>query len=689
MDIILNNYFRKFVSEQNLDTSSNEKNFEKFINYICLSSKNITNFELLSSCVGNGDDAGIDGFAVSINNRYINNLSELTSFLDTGMEFSIEFFFIQSKTSEAFSTKEIGIFGDGVADMFRPLDTTKKKMNDLIIEKYNMVQKVLQNYEYIKNIKVNLYYITPGSYVEDDNHISTKNRIIETLLLLDIFNAEDVTIHILDKAFIRKQYELTKIQNSASFQLNNKIEIPYIDGVEESYFAIMPIKEYLKIVVDDSDRIRRGIFELNVRDFAGSEDNRVNQDIVQTINSQGKESFGLLNNGITIVGKTLSKGQGIYTIKNFYIVNGCQTTNVLYENRNQITDGMWVSVKIVITQNDQIIKDIVKATNNQTEVQEIQLLSMDEYQEELESFYNTFDAYTQLYYERRDGQYRDRPDVESSKIVNPELQMKCFSSIFLSCPHIASRFVGKLQEEISKKIFVKDHKPIMYYTSSFLNYKIENAFNNELIEQPYYKFKYHIEMIISHIVWLTQKTPPSNSRKMEDHCLQLLNAINDEVQFLSLLDKAKSCVLAVVKNLNNTESNKTLSVVNELLLYSEIEWTEKDVNQATIFISQIDEYLAPFYTMGSFEGDLRYNFETNLRYLEAFISDKSTINSLLDSNFFTETRNLLDDKDRHSRKEVSNQIYKKIHNDIRETVLNKLKIAQKFMQKLSTENNYN
>jgi hypothetical protein len=687
MDIILNNYFQKFITEQNLDKKNLEKNFEKFINYICLSSKNILNFDLFSSCVGNGDDAGIDGFALSINNRYINNISELTTLINTGMEFSIEFFFIQSKTSEAFTTKEIGTFGDGVADMFRPDYVTKKKMNELITEKYNMVQKILQNYEFIKTIKINLYYITPGTYIEDDNHISTKNRIIETLLLLDIFKKDDICIQILDKAFIRKQYELTKVQNSATFELNNKIEIPYIDGVEESYFAIMPIKEYLKIIIDDSDRIRRGIFELNVRDFAGSEDNRVNQDIIQTLNSEHKETFGLLNNGITIVGKSLSKGQGQYTIKNFYIVNGCQTTNILYQNRNLINEEMWISVKIVITQNDKIIKDIVKATNNQTEVQEIQLLSMDEYQEELESFYNTYDSFTQLYYERRDGQYRDRQDVESSKIISPELQMKCFASVFLTSPHIASRFVGKLQEEVSKKIFVIDHRPIMYYTASFLNYRIENAFNNEFIEQTFYKFKYHIEMIISHLVWFKEKTPPANSRKMEDYCLKLLNAVNDDNSFFSLLNTAKTCVQDVIKNLNNTEANKTLGIVNELLLYSEIEWNEKDINQATVFIAQIDEYLIPFYNMGYFDGDLRYNFETNLSYLETFITTKPTIKKMLAPDFFSEIRADLDEKNRQSRKEKSSLIHKKFNTDLKTLVANKLELAQNFKQRHSTDNN--
>ena len=74
----------------------------------------------------------------------------------------------------------------------------------------------------------------------------------------------------------------------------------------------MPVKEYLKIVIDDNDRIRRGIFELNVRDFAGYEDNRVNQDIIQTLNSDSKKTFGLLNNGITVVGKTKQRTGKIY-----------------------------------------------------------------------------------------------------------------------------------------------------------------------------------------------------------------------------------------------------------------------------------------------------------------------------------------------------------------------------------------
>lgn len=691
MDIILEKYFNKFVAEQHLinDSKMYTKNFEKFINYICLSTKNIVNFDLLSTCVGDGSDAGIDGIAISVNNRYINSKSELDDLLLTHMEYSVEFFFVQTKTTEGFSTKELGTFGDGVSDMFRGKDDTKKIMNDVVKAKYQMIQKLLDNYEYIKSLKCHLYYVTPGVYKEDDNHVSTKIRIKETLKCLDIFKEDAIELEILDKSYIRKQYEATKVQNSATFELKNKIEIPYIEKVSEAYFALMSIKEYLNLIVDENGRVRRGIFELNVRDFAGTENNRVNQDIVGTLNSDIKETFGLLNNGITIVGKSLSKGMGKYTIKNFYVVNGCQTSNVLYENKDLISDEMWISVKIVITQDDTIIKNIVKATNNQTEVQEIQLISMDEYQEELESFFNSYDKYTQLYYERRDGQYRDRSDVSTSQIVNPESQMKSFASVFLNYPHMASRFSGRLQDEISKKIFLRDHRTLMYYTSALLLYKIEELFKAELIDQVYYKFKYHISTVISHIVWLDEKMPPFNAHKMDKHCEVLIEAIEDRNNFLELIAKAIKCIDNTIRNVRDPEANKTLDNVNRMLLYSEIEWNDKDISKAEIFSKQVDEYVSPFLCMKNNAGDLRYNFAKNLDYLETFLRDKKNIFCSFNNTIITDIRRDLDtlESERMFRINSSNLIIEYIE-ILKKDVNKKLNVVNKFRQNHIIDNVY-
>lgn len=169
MDIIVERYFKTFIEEQRLTGGLNTANFEKFTNYICLASKNIQNFDLLSSCVGDGSDAGIDGIAIAINNRYVNNSAELEVILNNHMDYCVELFFVQAKTSESFSTKEIGIFGDGVADVLRPETEIKKVMNDSVQEKYKMIQLIIDNYMYVKKMTLSLYYVTPGVYKEDDN----------------------------------------------------------------------------------------------------------------------------------------------------------------------------------------------------------------------------------------------------------------------------------------------------------------------------------------------------------------------------------------------------------------------------------------------------------------------------------------------------------------------------------------
>lgn len=661
MDIITQTYFNKFLKEQSIKGGASDSNFEKFINYIVLSPKNITNFNVASVSIGAGDDGAIDGIAIALSNRFITDAAELKNIISSGMELSVEFYFIQAKTSSAFESKEILNFGSGVVDTFKQENEIKKKMNEALKEKYRMIRNILDNYEYTKDRKCILYYVTTGKYMEDDNQKSAKESIRNSLRSLELFNDENIEINIYGSDYIRKQYELTKIQNSATFELKSKIDIPYIEKVKEAYFAIMPIKEYLNIVIDSDCKVRRGIFELNVRDFGGIKENRVNQDIEATIQSESKHSFGLLNNGITIVGRSLNKGQGKYTIKNFYIVNGCQTTNILYENRDKIDENMWISVKIVITDDDNIIKDIVKATNNQTEVQEIQLLSMDEYQEKLESYYKSFTEFKQLYYERRDGQYRGNLEVNPIAIVSPEKQMRSFSSVFLLEPHTASRFVGKLHEEINKKLFVQDHNPIIYYTSALLNYYIEDYFRNDKISNQYLKFQYHLQFIIGQLVWKGEKQPPFNSKKMDDYCKKLIMNIINEDKFEKLVLKAISIINKVVNNIEDLDANKTLGTVTSLLRYIDIGMTEKELKSVKYFVNNIDTHLAPFDSM-RIDGDMRFNFIARFIDLINFIKKYDMINDISSLTDFSNIASLINEEDRKSRKKLANYIYCNINN---------------------------
>jgi hypothetical protein len=670
MDLITSKYFKKFLEEMQISGGPNDRNFEKFINYIILSSKNINNFNLSSVTTGDGGDCAIDGLAISINNKYVANSSELKDLLDLGMEFSVELYFIQSKTSEKFDGSEILQFGNGVCDVLKDSETVAtKKRNDKIEEKAKMIQILFDHYEFFSNPpKCYLYYVTTGVWVNDQNLSCDVTKVCNDLKSLNIFDP-DIKFQPYGSNEIRQQFESTKMQNSSTFELKEKVEIPFMDSIIESYLAVMPITDYLNIVLDDNKQIKKGIFELNVRDFAGLETNRVNQDIEDTIhNDKDKFYFGLLNNGITIVGKSLNKGRGKYTIKNFYIVNGCQTTNILCKNMDSIDKNMWISVKIVITEDDEIIKKIVKATNNQTEVEEIQLLSMSEYQEKLESFYNNYDEIYQLYYERRSGQYNYDNNIDKSRIISPEIQMRAFASIFLEVPNRASRFYGTLREDIDKKrIFVNGHKPIMYYASGLLHHQLEKCFNNDMIANVYYKFKYHLMMIIAKNIWKGEVRPQLNSRKMDDYCLMLINKIADNTEFEKVLESSIQAINKVIVKIDDLDANKSGAYVNDLLMYVDIGITRSGYRDMISFNNVMDLSLNPFYNM-TIDGDMRYKFEDRLEELIGKLRHfgmKKTVEIL--QSYLLE----VDEESRESRKEYAEKIYIKINqicDDCREKI---------------------
>ncbi|MFU0171164.1 AIPR family protein, partial [Salmonella enterica] len=79
--------------------------------------------------------------------------------------------------------------------------------------------------------------------------------------------------------------------------------------------------------------------------------------------------------GITIVSPDVKLQGSILHLENFQIVNGCQTSNVLYECRDSLDDTMMVNLKVVETLNEDVFSELVRATNSQTKVDETQFYS--------------------------------------------------------------------------------------------------------------------------------------------------------------------------------------------------------------------------------------------------------------------------------------------------------------------------
>lgn len=83
--------------------------------------------------------------------------------------------------------------------------------------------------------------------------------------------------------------------------------------------------------MNSEGRLQRRIFYENVRDYQGT-DNSVNKEISNTIKEENtRDQFVLLNNGITVITRVLkSLGGNVYELSDFQIVNGCQTSNEIF-----------------------------------------------------------------------------------------------------------------------------------------------------------------------------------------------------------------------------------------------------------------------------------------------------------------------------------------------------------------------
>lgn len=106
-------------------------------------------------------------------------------------------------------------------------------------------------------------------------------------------------------------------------------------------------KDFIEqILTDKNDRLRQRIFEDNVRDFIGF-DGDINAEMASTLKDGIKQKrFGILNNGITIISPDVRITGFEIFLPDFQIVNGCQTSNVLFEHRDSVTEDATLMLKV-------------------------------------------------------------------------------------------------------------------------------------------------------------------------------------------------------------------------------------------------------------------------------------------------------------------------------------------------------
>ncbi len=566
MDRITKQLLSDFLESHEINASKESDDFEKFCNYSIISNEHNRTFDIEATNVGSGHDTGIDGIAIIVNGHLIEDIEEIDDLIENNGYLDVTYIFIQAKTSSSFDSKEIHSFYFGVSDFFA--ESPKLPRNE-DIEKYAEISELILNNASIfkENPKCKTFFVTTGVYNPEDKHIvAAQASSLDTLKSYNLF--EEIENQILGANELGKLYRKSKNPVSSTFTFSNKITLPEIEGIEQAYYGVIPFSEFKKLLIDENNNIH-SVFDDNVRDFQGTS-NPVNMGISETLSCENPNIFSVLNNGVTVVANAIKTSANQFTISDYQIVNGCQTSNILFEHRNndQMND-INIPIRLIVTNNDDVKSKITVSTNNQTAIKKEQLAAMSDFQKNLEHYYSSITGEGKLYYERRAKQYNSDRNVVKRRIITVPIQIKSFSSMFIQNPHLVTSYFGNIVKNIGheeSKIFRYDHQYAPYYMAGLTYYKLINLFNSGDIDKKYRKMKFFIIMLVP-LIASTEKFPPINSlKKAERYCTPIINLLNDDIKCKKLFAKAVEIIEKSGVSINDKQSIKSKTMTQQILL---------------------------------------------------------------------------------------------------------------------------
>lgn len=525
MDRITQSMIDSFKSNQSLNIDDDSELFEYFVNYCVVNNVYGSNdFDLEEITTGKATQ-GIDGIAIIVNQKFVNTIEDIDTLIEYNKSISVKFVLIQAKTSSSFDNTEIGnlltyskLFFSDDTSMFRTAEMQHFiELKEYIFSKGDKLKK---------NPELFLYYVTLGTWTDDENLRATISVGKESLRGTNLFS--NISFEPCGSEKIQDLYRKTKEKLKATFKFEKRITMYSINDDEVGYSGVLPFKEFKKLIIDENGATK-AVFEDNIRDYLGPNPD-VNKNITETIKTGNVNAFSMLNNGITVVTSSIIISGDIATIEDYQIVNGCQTSNVLIENMDSVEgiDELIIPIRIIATKDENLKNDITRATNSQTAIKKDQLEALSTFQKKLEEYYKTYRDEDALVYERRTGQYRDS-NIPKNRIITIAMQIKTVAAMFLDEPSGVSGQYGTVAKRVGNKIFKTADKEIIYYVSSLALYKIENLFRTHKIDKKYRRARYHAMMLFRMLV-STEKMPRFNARKMENYCKNILEVLENNAE---------------------------------------------------------------------------------------------------------------------------------------------------------------
>lgn len=525
--------------------------YEYFVNYLIISKFHPDAFndkgDLDRVIVDEKSQFGLDAIAFIVNGNLVMSKEDISIYAKSN-KLDVDILFIQTKTEEKCDT----------GDLLKTIQATKHFLNnfDAITEKNSNILNAKEIYEELfdfenyrhctsQSPKCHIYFVTAANEWDKSlvNNLCTNSANEITSMISDI---KSVDIQVLGREYIMDAYSEIKNRISVQINLKNCITLDRIDGVKEAYIGYLTGDDYLKIICDKNGDIRRRIFYENVRDYQGIE-NSVNKEIRATISAKKtRGQFILLNNGVTIITKSVtSLGANSYELSDFQIVNGCQTSNEIFNCKNYASDIL-VPIKIIYTTDADIISSIVKATNRQSPVPEEAFVALNKYHKELQLLFGEYskDMPLEMFYERRSGEEDDIKEKKGAyQVVTLHGIIRAFESVYCQNPNMVyGRNPANILKSQNEHLFCKSHKPEVYYLASYLFVKFVSMQQSEKFSKHDYALRFYVIMVVRILMIGTMNVPDLSSDAMDKENKKMITILKTDTKAESYFIAAKNIV---------------------------------------------------------------------------------------------------------------------------------------------------
>ncbi|MCI7358165.1 MAG: AIPR family protein [Parabacteroides sp.] len=570
------------------------KAYEHLINYLIVSRvqpEAVESAEQIQRLnVDDGGTFGIDGMAFFVNDNLITSKEELSAFARAKSN-EVNFTFIQTKTSTNIDVGDISKFARAVQDFFQEKTAIVENKS---VREQREIKDIMFKRDFAKNNSKNsptcsLFFAFAGKDFQNETVLAVIKQERENILK-SCPEIKELSFTILDSDKVINLYNENTNSLEVDITFRDRILKEGVSGVQEAYYGFLQGIEFLKLIEDEDGNLRKNIFYENVRDYLG-DDNPVNSGIITTLSSpDGQQLFPLLNNGVTIIAKYIKPISGnSFIIKDYQVVNGCQTSNVLHKCKDYITDlsQLSVPVKIIYTEDSAVTEQIIKANNKQSVVPDEAFIALEQFHKQLQEYYRQTSKKVSnpLYYERRSREISNDSELNVSRqqIITLHAQIRAYVSVYLGEPHLVySNNPTFILKTARTNIFSNDDCFAPYYSSSYIVFRIRKIMQDRQFPyKRYHNFVYYLAFLFRVFISGSIKPYPANNQKNNEIEKQkIIDAFEKPEIFKPIMEQCKKVIDGAIEALREKGE------------FSQIQMRYKDMSATIAFESIVRELAA-------------------------------------------------------------------------------------------------